>query len=161
MIEKPILFISYSNWDTAFVKDQGRGKPLFARVLERVRDRNCELFISGFETDAWKPEVADILNRTHVFIPLISDDFLGSDSCKHEVDIILARRTRGEPVAIAPFLFRYCLYDRVQWLKDAPVWRSSGEFYSAENTDHDREHFIVNFRNKVETVLDRMEGRHP
>ncbi|MEI6644145.1 MAG: toll/interleukin-1 receptor domain-containing protein [Novosphingobium sp.] len=157
-MDKAAIFISYSNWDVAFVKDQGRGKPFFTRALERVRRGNCTLFISGFETDEWKPEVEEALNRTHIFIPLISDDFLASKSCAHEVEIVRGRKERGEAVAIVPFLYRYCLYDDVEWLAKAPVHRGPGEFYSAEFTEHDREHFIIHFRNKIEAVLDRLEA---
>lgn len=153
----PTLFVSFSNHDSSFVQDVGQGVPFFLRVLKRIRGGQCRVFISSFESDQWRPEVAQTLAVTDVFIPVMSDDFLGSESCETETRQILERRAAGEPVATLPFLYRYCVYDHLDWMNDAVVWRGPGQFYNNEASDFHREHSVISFRSRIEQTLAAME----
>lgn len=110
--DKPLIFISYSSFDT-------EAKGLLERhlgVLKNLGDFHVWEDGQIGLGDDWFQEIQDKLETCAVAVLLISHDFLSSKFCmKEEVPVLLERRKR-DGMMIAPILLGPCAWKIVPWL---------------------------------------------
>lgn len=98
------IFISYSHLDEQFMLSLNKHLSTLKRQNEiETWDDRC--IKPG---DDWKGQIDNAVNTAHIFLLLISSDFLGSDYCNDiELKRALERHEQGE-CTIIPIILRDC-----------------------------------------------------
>lgn len=107
MSQLPKIFIAYARED----------KPLLQKLRTHLnvmkRQQHCEIFYDGeiMPGETWDDRLKDELYTAHIFVLLVTAEFLDSDYVNEtELPKILDRRTKGEAEVIAVIL-KDCLWD--------------------------------------------------
>ncbi|MFM9951900.1 MAG: SUMF1/EgtB/PvdO family nonheme iron enzyme [Saprospiraceae bacterium] len=107
MDQLPKIFIAYARED----------KPLLQKLRTHLnvmkRQQHCEIFYDGeiMPGEPWDERLKDELHTAHIFVLLVTADFLDSDYVNEtELPKILDRRSKGEAEVIAVIL-KDCLWD--------------------------------------------------
>lgn len=107
MDQLPKIFIAYARED----------KPLLQKLRTHLnvmkRQQHCEIFYDGeiMPGETWDERLKAELHTAHVFVLLVTAEFLDSDYVNEtELPKILERRTKGEAEVIA-IILKDCLWD--------------------------------------------------
>ncbi|MBI5916581.1 MAG: SUMF1/EgtB/PvdO family nonheme iron enzyme [Bacteroidetes bacterium] len=103
----PKIFIAYAHED----------KPLLQKLRTHLnvmkRQQHCEIFFDGeiMPGETWDKRLKDELHTAHIFVLLVTAEFLDSDYVNEtELPKILERRSKGEAEVVAVIL-KDCLWD--------------------------------------------------
>src|ERR1700743_568340 len=129
------IFISYSHHDHDFLLSRDGEPEEFLRILNGLTRHDVDIeFDRGFLTAGalWADEIPNRLDRCDIILPILSDEFLQSDYCTRiEVPAILERRLAGHDVMIAPFYYRYCVWQGIDWIAERDVPPPGGKPFQA------------------------------
>lgn len=109
----PKIFIAYARED----------KPLLQKLRTHLnvmkRQQHCEIFYDGeiMPGEAWDKRLKEELHTAHIFVLLVTAEFLDSDYVNEtELPEILERRANGE-VEVVAVILKDCLWDLTELQK--------------------------------------------
>lgn len=128
----PTVLISYSHMDEKekekLVSHLGvlRG----AGLIDLWSD---DLIIGG---DDWESDINTAINKAHVAVLLISDNYLNSEFILGKEVPALLQRRKTEGVKIFPLIARACAWRQVEWLVKMNVRPKNGKPIWSDNGSH-------------------------
>ncbi len=139
---KKKIFISYSREDKAWLDK------LLAH-LKILEFENAQIWYDKKirAGDEWDAEIQDAIETSHVFICLISKNFLSSEFIRmREIPEILKRRAVG--MKVVPVILETCAWKRVGWLSEIQVQPADGVPLD-EKGPQEQDHIMVNIVDEI------------
>ncbi len=106
----PKIFIAYAHEDKDLLKK------LRTHLNVMKRNQHCEIFFDGIimPGETWDKRLKDELHAAHIFVLLVTAEFLDSDYVNEtELPKILERRSKGEAEVVAVIL-KDCLWEMTE-----------------------------------------------
>ena len=108
--DRPSLFISYSHKDELFRDELVGALTAYERKGELAVWDDTKI-IPG---QKWEPEILGKLERAHIIVLLLSNDFIRSDYCIQKEMKRAIERDRAGECAIIPIVVRSCRVDKLE-----------------------------------------------
>lgn len=150
------IFVSYSREDGDFVRPVNGRFPEFMRAIRRLEQEGFEIFSDDSIQcgEQWSPVLEEQLASSEALIAVVSDDYLGSEFCRHEVETVIENGG-----AVFPFYYKYCAISQAKWLSWAQAYPNSERTFTSLESGDERTRAIINFRDHVRAGLLRRMRR--
>jgi hypothetical protein len=110
LADRPSLFISYSHKDERFRDELAGALTAYERKGELAVWDDTKI-VPG---QKWEPQILGKLERAHIIVLLLSNDFIRSDYCMQKEMKRAIERDRAGECAIIPIVVRPCRFDKLE-----------------------------------------------
>ena len=146
------LFLSYAHEDEDLCEQLEEHLYALKRdgLVDMWEDRHLQ---AG---DAWRRQIIEQLDRSHIILLLVSAKFIRSDFCYEiEMERALARHRKGEAVAI-PVILRHCAWRRLPPLASLKALPKDGEPVLSSVWSYPDEAFLDIYEGVYRVVVEKL-----